>query len=99
MNNFKDEIKYMKKVRVLINMVLGACSLLLAGCHLQKKVEHQPALLYGVPVEYYQQLEQQAKDSTENKQDTMPIDTKEQMPSMPAPGIMVKYGVPRPPQQ
>lgn len=92
----------MKKVRVLINMVLGACSLLLAGCGVKKAVEHQPMPLYGVPVEYYQDLEQVEKDAdrinkeNEEKKDSIASDT---IYAAPAPGIMVKYGVPRPQKQ
>lgn len=91
-----------KKVRVWLNVVLGASSMLLAGCGVKKVVEHQPMPLYGVPVEYYQDLEQVEKDAdrinkeNEEKKDSIASDT---IYAAPAPGIMVKYGVPRPPKQ
>lgn len=91
-----------KKVRVWLNVALGASSMLLAGCGVKKAVEHQPMPLYGVPVEYYQDLEQVEKDAdrinkeNEEKKDSITNDT---IYAAPAPGIMVKYGVPRPPKQ
>ena len=85
-----------KKFITYINLCLGALSLLLAGCSIKKNLEHQPALLYGVPVEYYEQLRQQEMDSTK----TLPADTIKEQPAdssnMRAPGIMVKYGIPAP---
>ena len=91
-----------KKVRIWLNVVLGARSMLLAGCGVKKVVENQPMPLYGVPVEYYQDLEQVEKDAdrinkeNEEKKDSIASDT---IYAAPAPGIMVKYGVPRPLQQ
>lgn len=91
-----------KKVRIWLNVFLGASSMLLAGCGVKKVVEHQPMPLYGVPVEYYQDLEQVEKDAdkinkeNEEKKNAITNDT---ISSSPAPGIMVKYGVPRPIQQ
>lgn len=88
-----------KKVRKIANLLLGAGSLMLVGCHVKKAAEPQVMPLYGVPMEYYQDLEkmEQQADSinqaAEQEKDTMAMP---EATEMPAPGIMVKYGVPRP---
>lgn len=88
-----------KKVRQIANVLLGATSLMLVGCHVKKAVEPQVMPLYGVPMEYYENLEkvEQKADSTNKANEQQAeVETAPDTTAMPAPGIMVKYGVPRP---
>lgn len=88
-----------KKVRQIANVLLGATSLMLVGCHVKKAVEPQVMPLYGVPMEYYEDLEkvEQKADSTNKANEQQAeVEAAPDTTAMPAPGIMVKYGVPRP---
>lgn len=81
------------------NAILGALSLLLAGCASSQKIAKQRAYtesimcLYGIPVEQYEK-----NDTT---QDTIPTpkDSPKKVDSLIAePQIQVKYGIPFPRQ-
>lgn len=87
-----------KKVRQIANVLLGATSLMLVGCHVKKAAEPQVMPLYGVPMEYYEDLErvEQKTDSINKANEQQELEAVPDTTAMPAPGIMVKYGVPRP---
>ena len=89
-----------KRFLTRLNILLGAVSMTLAGCHSQKAVTNpQPAepaqptpavepgeviCLYGVPREVYERQQMERRDSV----------PPEQLDSVPE--VMLKYGVPRP---
>lgn len=79
-----------KKFLIRINLLLGAISLALAGCHATKKTvqDDRIRLMYGVPVEMVQQ-------------ETTPADTVKTPDTPPQPSapsdrdiIVTKYGIP-----
>ena len=98
-----------KKILPIVNLLLGAASITLAGCHTQKAAKaEEPAaqevrqgkvrVKYGVPPEVRERIEAERA-----AQDTVPADTivlpahqLEDPAPVPADRPIVMYGVPNP---
>lgn len=83
-----------------LNVALGTLSLLLAGCHSQKKVsgsENSVMALYGVTIEDYRPIPEDSTASDNNiRQPSIPFPDSTNSRPRQEPQIMVKYGVMRP---
>ncbi|MBR6018518.1 MAG: hypothetical protein IK073_07855 [Paludibacteraceae bacterium] len=89
-----------KRVLTTMNVLLGAASLALLGCHSQKAVSQQPeraardgkvVAMYGVPTWRADSIPSQIDSIPQAQPDT----TVQQTPPRPAGGkVLVKYGVP-----
>lgn len=84
-----------------INLVLGVCSLALAGCHSSKQVagpdRSRPMMKYGVPKEIIAMYGvQMPEDTVVTAPDTTALPQPLPQPEQPAEPVMTKYGIPYP---
>lgn len=95
-----------KQFLIRANVILGTLSLLLAGCHTQKKVvapaepespeaavRHGEVIcMYGVPAQVYEKQRRAEETAMKQQQDSLQADSSQTE----VPRVMLKYGVPYP---